>query len=208
MDFLRTLMPPVCLNNISTLQILTLDYAVAVYPLGLVVLTYVLIQLHARGCMPLVVLWLPFWRYHVRSADANTTIIDVYSSFLVLSYMKLLNVSCDLLMPYNVRGESIGLYLYYDANYEYFGSEHLPYGILALFISFFFLLLPVLFLLLYPLKIFQRNFGHWQALRIFMDSFQESFKDGVTKGRYDCCYFSEQLIVIVKRIGHSLPQKK
>ncbi len=41
-------MPPVCLNNISTLQVLTLDYAVAVYPLGLVVLTYILIQLYAR----------------------------------------------------------------------------------------------------------------------------------------------------------------
>ncbi len=67
LDFLRTLMPPVCLNNISTLQVLTLDYAVAVYPLGLVVLTYMLIQLHARGCMPLVVLWLPFRRCHVRS---------------------------------------------------------------------------------------------------------------------------------------------
>ncbi len=97
--FLRTLMPPVCLNNISTLQVLTLDYAVAVYPLGLVVLTYMLIQLHARGCMPLVVLWLPFRRCHVRSANANTTIIDVFASFLVPSYMKLLSVSTDLLMP-------------------------------------------------------------------------------------------------------------
>ncbi len=195
LDFFRVFIPPTCLN-ISTLQIHALDYAIAVYPLGLVVLTYMLIQLHARGCMPLVVLWLPFRKCYTllqRKVDARTTVIDVFATFLVLSYVKLLNASIDLLVPthlYNVRGESKGLYLFFDMNIKYFGREHLPYGILALFISFFFLLLPVLHLLLYPLRIFQRYFGHWQALRIFMDCFQGSFKDGVTEGRYDCRYFS------------------
>ncbi len=201
LDFFRTFMPPICLN-ISTLQVHALDYAIAVYPLGLVVLTYMLIQLHARGCMPLVVLWLPFRKCYTllqRKVNARTTVIDVFATFLVLSYIKLSSVSFYLLDPthlYDVRGESRGLYLYFDANIKYFGREHLPYGILALFISFFFLLLPVLLLLLYPLKIFQRYFGHWQALRIFMDSFQGSFKDGVTEGRYDCRYFSAVYLVL------------
>ena len=67
LDFFRTLMPPICLN-VSTLQVLALDYAVAVYPLGLVVLTYMLIQLHGRGCMLLVVLWSPFKKFHKHSS--------------------------------------------------------------------------------------------------------------------------------------------
>ncbi len=160
MDFFRTFMPPIC-RNISTLQVHALDYAIAVYPLGLIVLTYMLIQLHARGCMPLVVLWLPFKKCYTL---LQTTVIDVFSTFLVLSYVKLSSVSFYLLDPthlYDVRGESRGLYLYFDANIKYFGREHLPYGILAIFVSLFFLLLPVLLLLLYPLKIFQRHFGHW-----------------------------------------------
>ncbi len=84
---------------------------------------------------------------------------------------------------------------YTNASYEYFGREHLPYGILALLVSYFFLLLPVLLFLLYPLKIFRRYFGHWQALRFFMDSFQGSFIDGVTEGRYDCRYFSAVYLI-------------
>ncbi len=152
--------------------------------------------------MPLVVLWLPFNKCYTllqRKVDARTTVIDVFVTFLIFSYVKLSSVSCDFLVPthlYNVRGESRGLYVYFDANLEYFGREHLPYGILALFISFFFLLLPVLLLLLYPLKIFQRYFGHWQALRIFMDSFQGSFKDGVSEGRYDCRYFPAVYLIM------------
>ncbi len=90
LDFFRTFMPPICLN-ISTLQVHALDYAVAVYPRGLVVLLYMLIQLHARGCMPLIVLWLPFRKCHNKMqsrVDVKTTIIDVFASFLVLSYVK------------------------------------------------------------------------------------------------------------------------
>ncbi len=85
LDFFRTFMTPICLD-ISTLQVLALDYAVAVYPLGLVVLTYMLIQLHARGCMPLVELWLPFRKCHNKMqsrVDVKTTVIDVFAgSFL------------------------------------------------------------------------------------------------------------------------------
>ncbi len=71
------------------------------------------------------------------------------------------------------------------------------------------LLLPA-FLLLYLLKIFQWYFGLVTGrCFIFMDSFQGSFKDGFVEGRYDCHYFSEQLIVVVKRIGQSLaPSEK
>ena len=48
--------------------------------------------------------------------------------------MKLLSVSSDVLIPtyvYNINGSSLGVYLYYDATIEYFGEEHLPYGVLA-----------------------------------------------------------------------------
>ena len=201
LDFFRTLMPAICLN-INTLQALALDYVIAVYPLVLVVLAYVMIQLHGRGCLLLTILWMPFKKCHTRlqrRVDAKASIIDVFASFLVLSQMKFLSVSFDLLVPtsvWNVTGERVGLYLYYDATFEYFGRKHLPYGILALCVSFFFLILPLLLLLLYPLRIFQRLFGNWQALRIFIDSFQGSFKDGVVEGKYDCRYFSATFLIM------------
>ena len=201
LDFFRSFSPPICLN-ISTVQVLALDYAIAVYPLILVVLTYMLIQLHARGCRLLNILWLPFKKCYNRLwhtvGDARTSTVEVFASFLVLSYTKLLSTSFDLLLPtvaYNVRGEKVGLFLYYDASLEYFGRQHLPYGIVALAVSFFFLILPVVLLLLYPLRCFQRLFGSWQALKIFTDSFQGCYKNGVVEGKYDCRYFSAMFFV-------------
>lgn len=201
LDFFRTLLPPICLN-INSLQVLALDYVIAIYPLVLVMLTYMLIQLYAHGCLLLNVLWMPCrncYNHFQQKVDAKTSIIDVFASFIVLSYVKFLCITFDLLIPtaaYNVHGERVGLFLYYDASIVYFGPTHLPYGILSLVVIFFFVLLPLLLLLLYPLRTFQRFCGSSQALRIFIDSFQGSYKDGVVEGRHDCRYFSAVFFII------------
>ena len=59
LDFFRSLKLNICLN-ISTLQALTLDCAIAIYPLLLIIATYTLVQLHARDCRLVVLLWRPF----------------------------------------------------------------------------------------------------------------------------------------------------
>ena len=112
--------------------------------------------------------------------------------------MKFLALTFDLLTPikvYNVRGESLGYYVYFDANLKYFGHEHLPYATISLVVTFF-LSLPLLLLLLYPLRTFQRFCGNSQALPIFIDSFQGGYKDGVVEGKYDCRYFSAAFLII------------
>ena len=116
--------------------------------------------------------------------------------------MKLLSVSSDLLIPtlvFNVNGSSLGVYLYYDATIEYFGDEHLPYGILAVFVMLVFILFPLLLLLLYPMRFFQRCLGccgvRWHALPIFIDAFQGCYKDG-TNGTRDCRYFAAAFFLV------------
>ena len=61
--------------------------------------------------------------------DINTSMIDVFATFLLLSYHELLSVNFDLLVfitPINSTGNVVGTYLYYDAGYEYFGRDHAP----------------------------------------------------------------------------------
>ena len=49
LDFFRLVYKPFCLHpNMSIIQIMCLDYAVAVYPLLLIMLTYMLFKLHER----------------------------------------------------------------------------------------------------------------------------------------------------------------
>ena len=203
LDFFRTLIPHICLE-VNTLQALALDYAIACYPLLLIVVSYVLIELHAHNFRLLVYLWKPFRRFFIyfgKQWNVKNSIVEVFATFLLLSNVKFLTVSFDLLTPTEVRninGSSLGLFLYYDASIAYFGEEHLPYAILALLLLLIFVLLPIVLLLLYPMRCFQRCLGccrvRWHALHIFMDAFQGWYKDG-TNRTCDCRYFAALYLI-------------
>jgi len=198
LDFFRTVIPHICVN-VSTLQYLALDYAIAFYPLILLVVAYTLIQIHMCNLRVISVVCRPFRRCteHFRSQwNVRASIVEAFATFLLLSYVKLLSVSFDLLVPIqvnNVKGSFMGLYLYYDATIEYFGEEHLPYAVLAVFVLLVFIIFPLLLLLLYPMRCFQRCLSccrvRWHALPIFIDAFQGCYKDG-TNGTWDCRYFA------------------
>ena len=132
-----------------------------------------------------------------KSEDIKTSLIDVFATFLILSYQKVLSVNFDLLAfttAIDSSGKSVGKFLYYDANYEYFGPDHLPYGILAIFSFTFFNLLPFLLLLFYPMRWFQKCLNCSKlsnlALHTFVDSFAGCYKDGTEPGTRDCRYFA------------------
>ena len=196
LDFFRTLIPHICLE-VNTLQALALDYAIACYPLLLIVVSYVFIELHARNFRLFVCLWKPFQRFFLQKQwNIKTSVIEVFTTFLLLSNVKFLSVSFDLLTPtevHNINGSLLGLFLYYDASIAYFGKEHLPYAVLALLLLLIFVIFPIVLLLLYPMRCFQQCLGlcgiRWHALPIFIDAFQGCYKDG-TNGTRDCRYFA------------------
>ena len=195
LDFLRTVIPPICIN-LSTLQALSLDYAIAFYPLLLLVFVYLLIELHARDFWPIVQLWRPFQRCCRNRWDIRSSIINAFATFLFLTYVRLLSVSFDFLVPifiFDAHGNKRGLFLYYDGSVEYFGKEHLPYAILAVIVTLFLIIFPLLLFILYPMRCFQECLTYFNlrchALRIFMDAFQGCYKDG-TDGTRDCRYFA------------------
>ena len=206
LDFFRTLYPQFCLHpNMSTLQVLALDYIIAAYPLLLTVITYSLVELHNRNCKLVVCLWKPFricFARFQRQWNIQTSLIQAFASFLLLSYVKFLSVSFDFLVPvhiYNVQGKSLEPYLYIDGTVEYFGKQHLPYAILAIVVLSIFIILPLLLLCLYPCLCFQKILNacnlRCQALHIFMDAFQGCYKNG-TDGARDCRYFSVMYLLM------------
>ena len=164
LDFFRALYPPFCLHPETTVfQILALDYVVAVYPLVLLVVVYMFVKLYDSNCKFIVCLWKPFRRCFVnirKDWNIKTSLIDAFATFLLLSYMKFLSVSSDLLTPvsiFTIDGKTLSKrYLYWDATIEYFGSDHLPYAILALTVVIIFNILPLLLLCLYPCRWFQK----------------------------------------------------
>ena len=188
LDFFRLIYPSFCLYpGSSTLLILALDYTVAVYPLLLIVVTYILVELHDHNFRIVVWLWRPFQYCSIRfrrSWDIRTSLIDAFATFLLLSYVKFLSVSIDLLVPvnlYNAHGKVVDVYLYFDATVKYFSKEHFPYFILAIVILLLFNILPVILLCLYPCLWFQKLLTpsrlRCHALHTFMDVFQGCYKN-------------------------------
>ena len=200
LDFFRTLLPPICIK-LSTLQVLALDYVIAIYPLLLIAITYILIDLYDRNICLLVWLWKPFRKCYKGDVNVKPAFINAFITFLILSYVKLLSVSFDLLVyvnVYNSSGNNTGTFLFYDASIEYFGREHLPYAILAIIVVIIFIILPLVFSLLHPLRCFNGCIGWWPSLRFCLDSFQGYYKDG-TSGTRDCRWFSS--LYLAARIG-------
>ena len=199
LDFFRSLSLNLCLE-LTTLQTLALDYAIAIYPLLLVVITYIVIELHDRGCRVFVWLWRPFHRCCVRFTrimDIKSSIVKAFATFLLLSYVKFINTTVDILLPtrvYNSSGKFVGLYVYYDASYKYFGPEHLPFCILGIVFSSLFILSPLTLLFLYPMRFFQRCLSACQLrshmLQTFVDAFQGHYNDGTEPGTRDCRWFA------------------
>ena len=197
LDFFRSLYTPFCIHpQMSTLHVLSLDYLVGVYPLVLIFLTYIAVILHDR--YPIVVkMWSPAYRAFMcirREWNIRGSLIQAFATFLVLSYIKILNVSFDLLLPVRLKtidGKTVDqIYLYNNADITYFGKQHRPYGILAVIMLTVFNILPVLFLFLYPCLCFQKclNCLHIQrnAVHIFMDAFQGCYRHQPR----DCRYFA------------------
>ena len=137
-------------------------------------------------------LWRPFHKCFTRarrSWDSQASIVDVFATFLLLSYSRFLFVSLYMLhgtTVHNSYGVAESKVLYVDANIKYFSKKHLPYAVVAILILFIVILSPALLLLCYPTKLFRkcssyRRLRGRQALLVhtFVEKFQGCYKDGV-----------------------------
>ena len=172
----------------------------ALYPFLLILFSHMIIKLYDSHIHCMTVMWRPFRTLLAKvreSMDIRTSIIDSFATFFLLSYVKVLSVTSDLLIPTRIYklGSNISTFgVYYSLAVVFFGEEHLPYAILALFILTIFVCVPTITLVLYPFQFFQKFLSlfpfHWHYLHAFVDSFQGCYKDGTEPGTYDCRWFS------------------
>ena len=199
LDFFRSLLhnSPFCIHpKMSTLHVLALDYLVGVYPLFLIFLTYIAVTLHDR--YPLVVkIWRPVYRVFMcirQEWDIHGSLVQSFATFLVLSYVKILYVSFDLLTPVYLKTVDGGTlnqtYLFNAGDLVYFGSEHLPFGILAVFMLTVFNILPMVLLFLYPCGWFHKCLSCCGASNHVLHTFMEAFQGCYRHQPKDCRYFA------------------
>ena len=208
LEFFRILSTSLCLN-LDMIELQLLDYASAFWPLFLIIWAYVTIELHSRDFKPIVYAWKPvqfFLGHFQREWHMKSSLVETFASFLLLSWIKLISISYNLLIVTCVltvdRDGNVSQdcsHLYYSPTVKLFSHRHLASGIIATSIFIIFIVLPFLLLLFYPFKFFQSLLNrcgfNFRALHVFMDSFQGSFRDG-TDGSVDYRWFSSIYLVL------------
>ena len=181
LDFFRPyLLQGVCLG-LDTLSTISLDYALAVYPvfvLGPAYILLVLVKTLAR-----------------RQWNINKHAMNIFAAYYLLSNTKFLSVSFDLLTPVKVYGMypdhyNYTLHVYIAGDMRYFGKEHLFYAAPAIVMLCASVVLPAAIVLLYFLRS-----ARFYTLRSLADGFQGCFRNGRQCGTthdyrwFACLYF-------------------
>ena len=203
LDFFTHALPPFCVSHhLKLYDRALLGYITAFYPILLIVLTWICIQLHDRNFRVIVYLWRPFHRCFIRLRrgwDTTNDLIDVFATFFILSYVKILNqfalVSPTKIFTYSLNGD----YSYFnytsdiDNTISIFSVKYITGSLFAMLVSFIFNFLPLLLLVLYPFGKFRRILSKLRldrlALMIFVERFHCCYRNGLD-GRRDMRYFS------------------
>ena len=199
LDIFRSVVPPFCVSSkLTDVDVVLLDYISVLYPLLLILITYIGIELHARNFSPVVTMWKPFHRCFSkcrRTLDPTSSVIAAFSTFISLSFTKSLYITYSIASKrhYFVNEiRHVSLILDPSKEDKQYSSilistwYFIPSVLIVMFTYF-----PVIILLLfYPLKTF-RKFLHcccggrkYHTIYVFMNTFQGHYKDS-TNGTRD-----------------------
>jgi predicted outer membrane repeat protein len=189
-------------SNITALHALTLRFIAAVYPLLVLAIIAIFVYLYDNNFRLVVFIFRPIRLCSARcfrKLNLQQSVIDSFSTFIILSYVKFVVISSYLLFP-NSLEDSTGSVVYYlslyDSNTEYFSINYAPYLIASFVIIAFCFVFPLI-LLIYSIKPWYSCLEKYNCARLqpgqkiqhFLNSFTNCFKDGLDGG-HDCRYFA------------------
>ena len=214
--FFHYFIPPFCISSqLKPIHMTVLGYLSAFYPVFLMFITWCCIELHGRNFRPLVLLWRPFHGCFVRLRrgwDTSADIIDVFASFFLLSFSRMMYQGLLLLTPidvmdYRITGELIRTndMLSIDLSIKFASTQHLIFAVPAIIIFFVFNLLPAILLIVYPIKAFRICLAKFKldtiALKIFVEKYQGCYRDTCDGGRdmrsFSGLYFIVRISVLI-----------
>ena len=193
--FFRFVLPPFCLSDRMTgIHVHMLNFLTAVYPVLLMVTAYIAIELHARNCRCVHFVWKPFgicFSKFQNRWSAGDSVIHTFATFIMLSshtvtYDTLTIVGATHI--HHVNGTVSKTVLNYDPTVVAYSSEHIPYLVVAVVVSFLLAVCPALLLCLYPTRLYERLSRCCSprkriAIKTFAEALHSCFKNGLNGTR-------------------------
>jgi hypothetical protein len=172
-----------------------LGFVTALFPLGLIIIVcagYELNIQNMRGvrCISNLLNKL-YSKMNTNISSTHNSVIRAFATFILMSISLVTFQTHSIVSSrsvYNVSGQVIRRVLYSDPTIETFSSSHFPYLLSAVFLMFVLVLCPALVLILYPTSLYVVLTRHISprkqiAIKIFAETFQECFKDGLNSTR-------------------------
>lgn len=200
LDFFRSWIPSFCVSDdLNNLEVMAFHYITVVYPIMLTVVAWIIVDLHERGCGPLVKMWKPFRRYlshYSVTSNPKSMIASFFATVVILSYTKVIYISANLLdqvNEYRICAHSYNRVLFLQPDINNFSPQHLPFVFLSMIMLLAFVVVPLLILLLYPIKSIQDGLKNFcvrhNNIQMFAETFYGCYHDGSDEKR-DCRLFS------------------
>ena len=197
LQFFRFVVPPFCMSEkLTGIQVQMLSLVTSIYPIVLVVITCILMELHARNYRLIHIVWKPFStildKLKITSVNGDA-VIHAFATFILLTtysiYYNVYNNVREIQLHLNQNSnDATHWVLYFDPTIIYLSQEHIPY-ILAAVVPFIFLILvPSLLLCVYPTRIYSYlsqfiSARKRLAITAFAEALHSCFKDGLNGTR-------------------------
>ena len=204
LDFIRDVVPPFCVSSyLRYNHRAILGYMTAFYSLLLIVITWICIELHDHNFRVMVYSWRPFHRCFFRLRrrwNTKNDLIDVFSTFFLLSYVKIMFQNVHMAFTAKVYTYSLsGDYSYYiyvadvDNAIRTTSAKYVTSILVAGLTYIIVNLLPVFLLTLYPFGRFRKMLSKLRLdtiyLMTFVEKFHCSYRNGLD-GERDMRYFA------------------
>ena len=193
LQFFKAIIPPFCISEkLTGIHVHMLNLLPAIYPLVLVIISCILMELHARNYRTVAILWKPF---NIILSKANITAVTgdavfrAFASFIFLANITVMFTAHQMVNFVTVRN-STGSFqkkvLYTDPEIEW--NTNIPYVLFAAVIFIFISLIPSLLLCIYPTRLYRYlsrflSARKQLAITAFVEALHSCFKDGLNGTR-------------------------
>ena len=196
LSFLKPVIPPFCISEkLTGIHTLLLSFVAVIYPILLITIICVLIELHARNYRLFHILWKPFQiilsKTNITPVNTNA-VIHAFATFVLVSSTANVYILTVMMGTFNVHtsidGKVYSKRLYFDPTISYLSQEYLLCLSLPVVISILLVLVPSLLLCVYPTRVYTKLSQCVSArVRLAITAFAEAlhccFKDGLNGTR-------------------------
>ena len=195
LQYVAPVVPPFCISEkLSEIDIQLLGLVPAIYPILLVICTFILIELHARDFKPVKIFLKPFSiilkRTNIKVVKRHAA-IHAFASFIFLSNASVYAISGAVITTTSVHRQDSSFYktsVFYDPLLERLNYRHFQFLAICVIPFICLTVVPSVFHIVYPTRIYgylSRCISARKRLAItaFAEALQVCFKDGLNGTR-------------------------